>query len=104
MAQSNQGGLRSWSLVIVRFQVGNPSVVPLGTKTYPESKPPLSGEHGDANVDCVTVWLPGAPAYWKVITEPLVAVTDDGTNWSGPPAADVPWPTWICSRCEVGTR
>ena len=46
------------SSVMVRFHSGI-SVSPAGTKTQPESKPPVSGSQGLAKVDWVTEWFPG---------------------------------------------
>ena len=51
-------------------------------KKKPESKPFAMGEHGVANVDWATVWLPGKPSKTNVMTEPFVAVMEAGLKAS----------------------
>jgi len=80
------------SSVIVRLKVGV-SETGLGIKTQPESKPPVSSWQGLANVDWVTVWFPGTPVNSKVITVPLVALTEGGMNWKTPPGVVASAPT-----------
>ena len=62
MIPNRKANGRLESSVIVRFHSGI-SVSPDGTKTQPESKPPVSGSHGLAKVDWVTVWFPGLRKY-----------------------------------------
>lgn len=70
--QKNQMGFEVF--VIVKFQVGNPVVKPIGMKIVPVSNPSPIGSHGSAKVDWVTEWLPGAPENVKVTTSPTDAV------------------------------
>jgi hypothetical protein len=84
--QKNQMGLVSSTMV--KFHSGVwPAGAAVGTNTQPESKPPETGSQGSENVDCVTLWFPGAPVNWKVIVVPLVALKLGGMNWKTPPGA-----------------
>ena len=56
---SRKSYLRFWSLVTVKFHVGNPEVVFAGMNTQPESNPLARGSQGSLNDDCVTLWFPG---------------------------------------------
>ena len=81
------------SSVMVRFQTPNGPVLEL-VKKKPESNPPGMGEHGVANVDWATVWLPGKPSKTNVMTEPFFAIMEGGLNARAIlPSAS---PTWIC--------
>jgi len=81
--------------VMVRFHTGAlAAVVPGGMKIQPESKPPVTGWHGLANDDCVTVLLPGAPVNWKEIMSPTFAGVFDGMYWKTPPGVLAVPPTW----------
>jgi len=77
---------------MVRFHCGS-GVVAAAIKIQPESNPPAKGSQGELKDDCVTLWFPGTPLNWKVMTEPLVAFIELGMNWNIPPEVVCSAPT-----------
>ena len=65
----------------VKFHVAGGSPALAGPEVKPELKPVgVRGSQGDANADCVTVWLLPGASNTKVITEPCDAVMELGVN------------------------